>query len=149
VDEVKPQVLLWLKPRAGSPGHLCEVISVDQRSDLLTVQLYNTTPPKRGTKWQKVWYDDHPGRKKRQPRAVSKEEEWNEYWTPVDNKCNASYKPWVVDGAFDDFVPIVLDLKPDSTGYLNLPKKFHDKYILGLRPAKQPALPKEEHRDLS
>jgi hypothetical protein len=35
----------------------------------------------------------------------------------------------VVAGAFEDFVPIVLDLKPDGTGYLNLPKKFHDKYI--------------------
>jgi hypothetical protein len=46
-------------------------------------------------------------------------------------------------------VPIVLDLKHDSTGYLNLPKKVHDKYILGMRPAKQPPLPKEEHRDLS
>jgi hypothetical protein len=115
----------------------------------LEVQLYNTTTPKRCTKWQKVWYDDHPDSKKRQPRAVSKEEEWDEYWTPVDNKCNARYKPWVVAGAFEDFVPIVLDLKPDGPGYLNLPKKFHDKYILGMRPAKQPPLPKEEHRDLS
>tara|TARA_B110000881_G_C18322242_1_gene387366 strand:- start:61 stop:591 length:531 start_codon:yes stop_codon:yes gene_type:complete len=52
-------------------------------------------------------------------------------------------------GAFEDFVPIVLDLKQDGTGYLNLPKKFHDKYVLGMRPAKQPSLPKEEHRDLS
>jgi hypothetical protein len=52
--------------------------------------------------------------------------------------------------AFEDFVPIVLDLKPDGPGYLNLPKKFHDKYTLGKRPAtKQPPLPKEEHRDLS
>jgi hypothetical protein len=94
VEEVKPKMLLWLKPRAGNPGHLCEVVSVDKRADLLTVQLYNTTP-KRCTKWQKqkVWYDDHPDRKKRQPRAVSKEEEWDEYWTPVDNKCNARYKP--------------------------------------------------------
>ena len=149
VEEVQPQMLLWLKPRAGNPGHLCEVISVDHRSDLLTVQLYNTTTPKRGTKWQKVWYDDHPDSRKRQRRPFSKGEEWHEYWTPVHNKRNASYKPWVVDGAFEDFVPIVLGLKQDGTGYLNLPKKFQDKYILGLRPAKQLALPKEEHRDLS
>jgi hypothetical protein len=149
VEEVQPQMLLWLKPRAGTLGHLCEVVSVDHRSDLLTVQLYNTTTPKRSTKWQKVWYDDHPDSKKRQPRPFSKGEEWHEYWTPVHNKRNASYKPWVVAGAFEDFVPIVLDLTQDSTGYLNLPKKFHDKYILGMRPAKQPPLPKEEHRDLS
>ena len=68
---------------------------------------------------------------------------------PVHNNHNSNYEPWVVEGAFEDFVPIVLKLTKDSTGYLNLPKKFHDKYILGMRPAKQPPLPKEEHRDLS
>jgi hypothetical protein len=130
VEEVKPKMLLWLKPRAGNHGHICEVVSVDKRPGLLEVQLYNTTTPKRCTKWQKVWYDDQADSKKRQPKAVSKEDEWNEYWTPVDNKWNARYKPWVVAGAFEDFVPIVLDLKPDGPGYLNLPKKFHDKCIL-------------------
>jgi hypothetical protein len=54
VEEVEPKMLLWLKPRAGNHGHICEVVSVDKRSDLLTVQLYNTTTPKRCTKWQKV-----------------------------------------------------------------------------------------------
>jgi hypothetical protein len=137
---------------AGNPGYLTEVTSVDKRSDLLlVVQLFNTTTPRKGSARQKVWYDDHPGSKMRHPKAVDKEEEWNEYWTPVlvSNKRNARYKPWVEEAALADFIPIVLDLKPDGPGYLNLPKKFHDKYVLGVRPARPLPLPKEEHRDLS
>jgi hypothetical protein len=46
-------------------------------------------------------------------------------------------------------VPISLKLKPDSEGYVNLPTKFHNKYVLGLRPNPRTRLPKEEQRDLS
>jgi hypothetical protein len=149
VNQMEPGMLLWLKPRAGNHGFLTEIIPVDGRSDLLVAQLFNTTTAKRFSKWQKVWFDDHPNCKMRQPRAVDKGDEWNEYWIPVSNKPNVRYKPWIESAAFADFVPIVLDLKPDDSGYLNLPKKFHDKCILGVRPAQQPPLPKEEHRDLS
>ena len=54
------------------------------------------------------------------------------------------------DAAFADFTPpISLKLKPDSEGYVNLPTKFHNKYVLGLRPKSRPHLPNEEQRDLS
>ena len=48
-------------------------------------------------------------------------------------------KPWIEAVAFADFTPISLDLKPDTQGYLRLPTKFHDKYVLG----KRPSLPRE------
>jgi hypothetical protein len=96
-----------------------------------------------------VWYDDHPDHKKRQPRPVAKGDEWHEYRTPVTNKNSTHFKPWLEDAAFADFTPISLKLKPDSEGYVNLPTKFHNKYVLGLRPKSRPHLPNEEQRDLS
>jgi hypothetical protein len=149
VTEVAPGMVLWMKARAGQPGYLSVVKTVDARADLVGVQLFNTFADKRLRKWERVWYDDHPDHKKRQPRPVAKGDEWHEYRTPVTNKDSTHFKPWLEDAAFADFTPISLKLKPDSEGYVNLPTKFHNKYVLGLRPKSRPHLPNEEQRDLS
>jgi hypothetical protein len=75
-------MVLWMKARAGQPGYLSVVQSVDARADLVVAQLFNTFTDKRLLKWQRVWYDDHPDLKKRQPRPVATGDEWHEYRTP-------------------------------------------------------------------
>jgi hypothetical protein len=90
VSEVREGMYLWMKPRAGQPGYLSLVTAVDARSDLLEVQLLNTSSSGRVGQWQLVWFDDHPDPKKRQPKPVSTEDE---YRTPVScehpNRCKS------------------------------------------------------------
>jgi hypothetical protein len=146
--EVQAGMYLWMKPREGSLGYLTLVTAVDARSDLIEAQLLNTSSDKRVGQWQQVWFDDHPDPKKRQPRPVSTGDEWNEYRTPVSCKHSTQYKPWVETAAFDHFTPISLGLRPDKQGYLRLPSKFHDKYVLGKsNPRTQE--PRAVHKDLS
>jgi hypothetical protein len=82
----------------------------------VVAQLFNTFTEKRLLKWQRVWYDDHPDLKKRQPRPVATGDEWHKYQTPVTNKASANFRPWVEDAAFADFTPIALKSKPDAEG---------------------------------
>jgi hypothetical protein len=140
---------LWMKPGAGQPGFLSKVMAVDERSDLIEVQLLNTTSDKRVTQWQLVWYDDHPDPKKRLPKPVSKGDEWHEYRTPVSNKYSNRLKPWLETASFSDFIPIALDLPPDSKGYLRLPTKFYEKHVKTKKSIPTTELLKEEQRDLS
>jgi hypothetical protein len=147
-SEVLPGMYLWMKPREGSLGYLTLITAVDARSDLIEAQLLNTTSDKRVGQWQQVWFDDHPDPKKRQPRPVSVGDEWNEYRTPVSCNHSTQYKPWVETAAFDHFTPISLDLSPDAQGYLRLPSKFHNKYVLR-KPNPRATEPKAAHRDLS
>jgi hypothetical protein len=58
VAEVKPGMFLWMKARAGHPGFISVVQSVNARADLVVTQLLNTTTEKRLLKWQRVWFDD-------------------------------------------------------------------------------------------
>jgi hypothetical protein len=73
---------------------------------------------------------------------------WNSFAPASRPKCSRSGDT-VEDAAFADFTPISLKLKPDAEGYVNLPTKFHNKYVLGLRPNPRTRLPNEEQRDLS
>jgi hypothetical protein len=137
---------LWMKSRAGQPGYLSKVMAVDERSDLVEVQLLQSTTDKRVGQWQLAWFDDHPDPKKRLPKPFAKGDEWYEYRTPVSNKPSNQLKPWVETATFSDFIPIALTLEPDEQGYLRLPTKFYEKYVKGKKTVE---LPKEEQRDLS
>jgi hypothetical protein len=114
-----------MKPRGGQPGFLSKVTAVDERPDLIEVQLLNTTSDKRVRQWQLVWFDDHTDPKKRLPKPVSKGDEWHEYRTPVSNKLSNQLKPWLETAPFSDFIPIAMELLPDAQGYLRLPTKFY------------------------
>jgi hypothetical protein len=124
---------LWIKSRAGQPGYLSKVTAVDERSDLVEVQLLNTTSDKRVGQWQLAWFDDHPDPKKRLPKPFAKGDEWYEYQTPVSNKLSNQLKPWVETATFSDFIPIALELLPNKQGYLRVPTKFYEKYTSSLR----------------
>ena len=137
---------LWMKSRAGQPGYLSKVMAVDERSDLVEVQLLQSTSDKRVGQWQLAWFDDHPDPEKRLPKPFAKGDEWYEYRTPVSNKPSNQLKPWVETATFSDFIPIALTLTPDAHGYLRLPTKFYEKYV---KSKKTVELPKEEQRDLS
>ena len=149
LSDVHEGMHIWMKSRAGAPGFLSKVTAVDERSDLIEVQLLNTTSDKRVGQWQLVWFDDHPDPKKRHPKPVSKGDEWHEYRTPVSNKPSKQLKPWVETATFSDFIPIALTLTPDAQGYLRLPTKFYEKYIKNRKSIPTTALLKEEQRDLS
>jgi transposase InsO family protein len=99
ITEVSEGMYLWMKSRAGRPGFLSLVTTIDGCSDLIEVQLFNTTSDKRVGQWQQVWFDDHADPKKRQPKAISKSDGWNEYRTPVSNKHSNQYKPWLETAA--------------------------------------------------
>jgi hypothetical protein len=107
-----------MKPRGGQPGFLSKVTAVDERSDLIEVQLLNTTSDKRVGQWQLVWYDDHPDPKKRLLKPVSKGDERHEYRIPVSNKPSNQLKPWLETASFSHFIPFTLELLPDAQGYL-------------------------------
>jgi hypothetical protein len=147
-SDVAEGMFLWMKPRAGQPGYITLVTAIDERSDLIEAQLFQTLSDKRVGQWEQAWFDDHADPKKRQPNAVSKSDEWNEYRTPVTNKHSTQYKAWIEVAAFADFVPIALALKPDEKGYLRLPTNFYKKYVMG-KSSDSKELPKEEQRDLS
>jgi hypothetical protein len=149
LSDVHDGMHIWMKSRAGAPGFLSKVTAVDERSDLIEVQLLNTTSDKRVGQWQLVWFDDHPDPKKRHPKPVSKGDEWHEYRTPVSNKPSKQLKPWVETATFSDFIPIALTLTPDAQGYLRLPTKFYEKYIKNRKSIPTTALLNEEQRDLS
>ena len=149
LTDVHDGMYLWMKPRGGQPGFLSKVTAVDERSDLIEVQLLNTTSDKRVGQWQLVWFDDHPDPKKRLPKPVSKGDEWHEYRTPVSNKPSNQLKPWLETASFSDFIPIALELQPDAQGYLRLPTKFYEKHIKPQKLIPTTKLLKEEQRDLS
>jgi hypothetical protein len=128
-DGVHDGMHLWMKSRGGQPGFLSKVTAVDERPDLIEVQLLSTTSDKRVGQWQLVWFDDHPDPKKRLPKPVSKGDEWHEYRTPVSNKLPNQLKPWLETASFSDFIPIALELPSDAQGYLRLPTKFYEKHI--------------------
>ena len=82
---------LWMKPRAGQLGYITLVTAIDERSDLIEAQLFQTLSDKRVGQWEQAWFDDHDDPKRRQPNAVSKNDEWHEYRTPVTNKHSNQY----------------------------------------------------------
>jgi hypothetical protein len=45
---------LWMKPRAGQPGLISLVTAVDERSDLIDAQLFNSASDKRIDQWQQT-----------------------------------------------------------------------------------------------
>ena len=122
---------LWMKPRAGQPGFLSLVTDTDVRSDLIEVQLLNSSTKTRVDGWQAVWYDDHDDKSRRCPRPYAKTDEYFEYRTPVSNKYSKQYKPWTETATFSDFVPIALTPTSSTSGYLRLGTKFHERHVLG------------------
>ena len=129
--DVKPGMYLWMKPRAGQPGFLSLLTDTDARSDLIEVQLLNSSTKTRVDGWQAVWYDDHEDKSKRCPRPYAKTDEYFEYRTPVSNTHSKRYKPWTETATFSDFVPIALDPTSSKSGYLRLSTKFHARHVLG------------------
>ena len=47
LSDVHDGMHIWMKSRAGAPGFLSKVTAVDERPDLIEVQLLNTTSDKR------------------------------------------------------------------------------------------------------
>jgi hypothetical protein len=52
LSDVHDGMHMWMKSRAGTPGFLSKVTAVVERSDLIEVQLLNTTSDKRVGQWK-------------------------------------------------------------------------------------------------